>query len=710
MADGRLRIQLTYGARTHRRETAERLIAAYADALRQLLRQAQESAEVFTPSDFPQAGLDVHGFKRLASLLPDPVESIAGGLGLTLQNVADVYPLSPVQSGMLFHSLVAPESGVYVNQVTGTLPADLDCRLFRQSWERLVARHGVLRTAFLWDGLDAPLQVVCRSGALPWQDLDWRDLPAEERERRFEELRHGERHTALPLDRAPLLRFSLIRLGRELAFIWTFHHLLLDGWSLPLVVEELMSVYAALRQGREPVLPPTPPFSDYIAWLQRQESAPAELFWRRELAGFTAPHPLGIEPPLGAQAISGYAEHELQVSREVTAELQALAARHKLTLQAVTLGAWAVLVSRYSGEEDVVFGNVVSGRPAALPSVETMVGMFINTLPVRARVNGAEPLAPWLQRLQERQLVRQEFEHSPLAQIQRWSEIPAGSPLFETLYVFENFPQHAGDAGDAGSGSLRIANLRTFESTDYPLTLTLTPADRISLHLTFDRARVDGDAAPRLLPHFATLLAGMVEEPERRLGDLSLLTAAEAGELRAWNATDTAYPLDRPLNAWIEDQTGRSPDAVAVAFETGQLTYGELDRRAERLARRLRALGCGPESRVGVLLERSLELLVALLGILKAGAAYVPLDPDHPADRLAFQDRDARLARIVTRAGLADRLPGAEDRLLFLEPGDGDLGDLDGSSAGARSRCGSIPTIRPTCSIPPALRGGPRAR
>ncbi len=682
VAEGRLRIQLTYGARTHRRETAERLIAAYADALRQLLRQARESAEVFTPADFPQAGLDLRGFQQLASLLPEPVESLAGGLGLTLQNVADVYPLSPVQNGMLFHSLVAPESGVYVNQVTCTLPAEVDRRLFRQSWERLVARHGVLRTAFLWDGLDAPLQVVRRSCALPWQDLDWRDLPAAEQERRFAELRHGERHTALPLDQAPLARFSLIRLGRELAFVWTFHHLLLDGWSLPLVVQELVSVYAALRESREPELPPAPPFGDYIAWLQRQESAPAERFWRRELAGFTAPNPLGIAPPLGTAGISGYAEHEILVSREVTAELQAVAARHKLTLQAVTLGAWAVLVSRYSGDEDVVFGNVVSGRPAALPGVETMVGMFINTLPVRARVNGAEPLAPWLQGLQERQLARQEFEHSPLAQVQRWSEVPAGSPLFEALYVFENYPhledaEDSEDAGDGGPGSLRIGNLQFFESTNYPLTLTLTPADRISLHLTSDRARVDAEAAPRLLQHFAALLAGMVAEPERRLGDLGLLTAAETLQLRAWNATATAYPLDRPLNAWIEDQTGRSPDAVAVAFEAEQLTYGELDRQAERLARRLQALGCGPESRVGVLLERSLELLVTLLGILKAGAAYVPLDPDHPADRLAFQDRDARLRWIVTRAGLADRLPSAEDRLLFLEPGDRDLGDFE---------------------------------
>jgi hypothetical protein len=379
-----------------------------------------------------------------------------------MKNVEDIYPLTPLQSGMLFHSLMAPESGVYVNQVTCTLPADLDPRRFRQAWERLVERHGVLRTSFLWDGLDEPLQAVRKKVTLPWQELDWRGLPAAEQERRFAELRQGERHTALPLSKAPLMRFSLVRREREHGFIWTFHHLLLDGWSLPLLVRELVAVYTALAEGREVTLPPARPFSDYVVWMQRQDAAKAEPFWRGELSGFTAPTSLGILGALGAlgaERASGDGEHGIQLSREVTAGLQALAARHNLTLQTVTLGAWAVLLSRYSGEDDVVFGNVVSGRPAALPGVETMVGMFVNTLPARVRVNGDEPLVPWLQRLQERQLARQDFEHTPLAEIQRWSEVPAGSPLFETLYVFENYPGAA-----CGSATCRASRAPTTPS------------------------------------------------------------------------------------------------------------------------------------------------------------------------------------------------------------------------------------------------------
>ncbi|HEX4494606.1 MAG TPA: amino acid adenylation domain-containing protein, partial [Thermoanaerobaculia bacterium] len=572
-----------------------------------------------------------------------------------MKNVEDIYPLAPLQSGMLFHSLMDPESGVYVNQVTCTLPADLDSRLFRQAWERLVQRHGILRTAFLWDGLDEPVQVVRKTVSLPWQELDWHGLPAEEQKRRVEALRHDDRHAPLPLNKAPLMRFALVRLDGEVEFIWTAHHLLLDGWSLPLLVRELVATYTALREGHEPALPPTRPFGDYIAWLQKQDGARAEPFWRRELAGFTAPNSLGIPPQTRAERDSGQAEHTVRLAREVTARLQALATRHKLTLQTVTLGAWTVLVSRYSGQEDVVFGGVVSGRPAALPGVEAMVGMFVNTLPVRARVNDAEPLAVWLQRLQQRQLARQEFEATPLSQIQRWSEVPAGSPLFETLYVFENYPE----ATEAGAGGLQIRNLHSVESTNYPLTLTLLAADQISLNLMADLARVDGDAAARLLRHYATLLAEIAEDRDLRPGELGLLDRAEALQLASWNATARDYP-EAAIHELFAGQAERTPDAVAVTFAGRELTYGEIDRRSRKLAHRLRRAGVGPGSRVGLCAESLPEMVVGMLGILAAGGAYVPLDLASPRERLAFMLEDTGAAVLVAEEGLAERLPTRE--------------------------------------------------
>jgi amino acid adenylation domain-containing protein/non-ribosomal peptide synthase protein (TIGR01720 family) len=641
---------------------------------------ARHAKPAETPSDFPKAGLDVQSFNKLASVLSEP------------KNVDDVYPLSPAQSGMLFHSLMAPESGVYVTQVACTLPANLDSRLFRQAWERLVERHEVLRTAFLWEGLDEPLQVVRKNVSIPWQELDWRGLPADERRRRFEELRQGDRHAPLPLTGAPLMRFSLVRLDRELELLWTFHHLLLDGWSLPLLLQELGSVYAALREGREPALPPAPPFSDYIVWLRQQDMSRAEPFWRDELAGFTAPNSLGILGTASRVTAAGDprdAEHEIRLSREVTAQLQALAARHKLTLPAVTLGAWALLVSRYSGEEDVVFGSAVSGRPAALPGVETMVGMFINTLPVRVRVNDAEPLAAWLQRLQERQLARQELEHSPLAQIQRWSEVPAGSPLFETLYVFENYP-NAADATDGGPGGLRLGNLRSFESTNYPLTLTLTAADQVSLHLTSDRARVDGDSAPRLLQHLATLLAGMAEIAEGRIGDLGLLTTPELRQiLGEWNDTRIEGLTEGCLHQKVSAQAARTPSAVAVEMGSERWTYRRLIGSARRLARHLRKLGVGPDSIVGLCTERSPAMVVGMLAVLEAGGAWLPLDPGNPPERLAFVLDDALARVLLTQEPLLARVP-AEGRSVVLLDARWDAGEDMGEPLGTGLTPGNL--------------------
>jgi amino acid adenylation domain-containing protein len=570
-----------------------------------------------------------------------------------MKNVEDIYPLTPLQSGMLFHSLMEPESGIYVSQFTCSLPLDLDVRLFRQACERLVGRHGVLRTAFFWDGLAEPVQVVRKSCALPWQELDWRGLSAEEQQRRFEDLRYRDRHTPLSLDKAPLLRFSLTRFDRELGFAWTFHHLLFDGWSLPLLIQELASVYAALQDGREPALPPVRPFSDYVVWLRKQDLSRVEPFWRKELEGFTAPNALSIIAPVGTAEPSDHAEHRVQLSREVTASLQDLAVRHRLTLQTVTLGAWALLLGRYSGEEDVVFGGVVSGRPAALPGVETMVGMFINTLPVRVQVNGAEPLAPWLLHLQKRQLTQQEFAHSPLSEIQRWSEVPNGSPLFETLYAFENYPT----AAAGGSDGLRAGNLRSLESTNYPISLALhTANDQISLKLAYDCARVDEAAALRQLGHLGTLLAGMAEGLERRIGEVSLLTTAEALQLTSWNATARDYP-QACIHELFAEQAEHSPDRVAVASGGRKITYGEIHCWSSRLAHRLRRLGVGPGSRLGLCAESLPERVIGMLGILAAGGAYVPLNPTYPQEWLAFLLEDMDASVLISEESLAGRLP-----------------------------------------------------
>ncbi|HKV11084.1 MAG TPA: amino acid adenylation domain-containing protein [Thermoanaerobaculia bacterium] len=586
-----------------------------------------------------------------------------------MKNVEDLYPLSPLQQGLLFHSVLEPGSGVYVNQSSYRLHGPLDAAVFRETWQRVVDRHAILRTAFVWEGLEEPAQVVRQRVRIPWQDEDWRGLSAADREARLDELRAGERFLPFNLAKAPLARFVLVRLsGDEHEFVWTFHHILLDGWSTPLLVREVLTIYAALSTGRSPELPPPSPYRDYIAWLQRQDLAATEAFWRRSLAGFTEPTPLPIGHP--AARSGGSAEEEAPVAPDVTAALRALATRHQVTLNTLVLGAWSLLLGRYSGEEDVLFGSVVSGRPVDLPGVEAMVGLFINTLPVRVAVPGEKRLIAWLQEVQKHQVELRQHEHSPLVRIQKWSDLPPGSRLFDTLYVFENYPTSPQGGDDSGSGpaGLQVAGARSVESTGYPLTLAAWVAGELGMRASYDSGRFEPAAIRRLLGHLSSLLAAIASGEDRPLSALPLLTPGEARQIEAWNETRAGWDCERSLHGLIEAQVDLAPEAVAVSFAGATLTCRELDERANRLAHRLIALGCGPEQRAALFLERSTELIVALLAVLKSGAAYLPLDPDHPAERIAFQAADGTPAVVLTQAHLAGRLPAVEAPVLVLTP------------------------------------------
>ena len=586
------------------------------------------------------------------------------------KNIEAVYPLSNLQQGLLFHSLYAPGSGVYVEQLSCALHGRLEVELFERVWQSLADRHAVLRTAFAWDGLDEPLQVVGRRVKLPLGAEDWRGLGAAEREARLERFLEEDRRRGFELARAPLMRLSLFRTGEEAyRFVWTFHHILLDGWSLPVLLTEALALYDAWHAGRELRLEPARPFQEYIGWLQRQDSRAAERFWRGALKGFTTPTPLRVEG-FGAAASNGggaqYGRHELNLSAEMTSALQQFARTHRLTLNTVVQGAWAVLLSRYSGEEDVLFGATVSGRPPELEGVSRMVGLFINTLPVRARIRRDADPVEWLRAHQSCLSEVRQFEYSSLLQIKGWSEVPAALPLFETLLVFENYP--IGEALKGRAGSVEVRDLRRLEQTNYPLTVAVVPGAELSLLAGYDRRRFDHVTVERVLSHWRSLLEGFAAGPPRRLGELRLSNdAGRLATLREWNAPAVTRPAERCVHHLFEEQAARTPEATAVVFEQTTLSYEALNRRANQLAHYLRARGVGTESRVGVCLERGIEMVVALLGVMKAGGAYLPLDPSYPPARLADMISDGGVELLLTGEEVAAWLPFHGAPVLCLE-------------------------------------------
>ena len=575
-----------------------------------------------------------------------------------MKNVADFYPLSPMQAGMLFHSLYAPDSGVYVEQVSCTLRGDLDVTAFERAWQRVVDRHPVLRTAFRGEGLKEPVQVVRRQVKLPLAQQDWRGLSPSEQECELRDFLAQDRRTGFDLAQAPLMRLALMRSGEDACtFVWTHHHILLDGWSIPQLLQEVFALYEAFRRGEDLHLEPPRPYRDYIAWLKHQNLAEAEAFWRRTLAGFSTPTPLVIDRPRDHVADDGArpAEHETRLSVEATAALQDLARQHHLTLNTLMQGAWGLLLSRYNSEEDVVFGSTVSGRPGDLPGSEYMVGLFINTLPVRVQVAGNAELVAWLKELQSQLVEARQYEYSPLVQIQGWSEVPRGTPLFESILVFENYP--VATSIQAHEGSLAIEDIRSVEQTNYPLTVVGGPAEQLVLKAVYDCHRFDGEAIGRMLEHLRTLLESMSSDPDQRLCQLPLLTDAERNQILVeWNDTQAEYPQDKCAHELFETQVQRTPEAIAVTLEEEHLTYQTLNQRANQLAHRLQTLGVEPDTVVGICVERSLEMVIGILGILKAGGAYLPLDPTYPPERLTYILQDAQVQVLLTQSHLVGQL------------------------------------------------------
>jgi len=468
--------------------------------------QVEESNEATITASFPlldQATLDT--------------------LEATYPTLEDVYPLSPIQQGILFHALYTSDTEVYFEQWQCTLQGNLDRMAFQQAWQRVINRHPILRTSFHWEKLDDPVQIVHQQVELPWWEQNWQNLSASEQSKQLTALEQRDRDVGFQLSQAPLMRLSLIQMAEQTyQFIWSHHHLLIDGWSSAAILKEVFDCYQAFRQGGEPSLTTPPPYRNYIHWLQQQDFAEARTFWQQQLRGFTAPTSLNrLTTGKSRQGETvGSAKQEVSLSQQQFRDLQSLAQNSKLTLNAIFQGAWALLLSRYSGEGDVVFGTTVSGRPPDLKGSEAMIGVFINTLPVRAFVSSQNTLLPWLKQLQEQQVTLNQYQCSPLADIYRWSDVPSETSLFETILVFQNYPIDA-SLLEQTNNDLTFHNVRSVTRNNYPLTLRVTPLNGILLQAIYDHHRFDASAIARVLRELPTLLQLIIESSgNSRLGDL----------------------------------------------------------------------------------------------------------------------------------------------------------------------------------------------
>ncbi len=559
------------------------------------------------------------------------------------RDVESIYLLTPMQQGMLFRTLDAPGTGIYVEQASYRLAGEVDLEALKAAWDEAVRRHPVLRTGFFWEGREEPLQVVFRRAPIDILSEDWRAMPAAEQAAELGRRLAEDRAQGFDLSRPPLLRLLLFRLDdRRYQLVWSHHHIILDGWSVANLLRQVLASYAG---GRGALSAPTgTPFSDYVAWLGQRDDGAAERFWRRALADLGAGSTLELEPDPSAPE---------GPPREIHRDLPAAATRALLggaraigvSLATVVQGALALLLSRWTSRRRVVFGLTVSGRPDALPGIADAVGLFINTLPLAVTVDEDRSAGAYLHQLQDLASEAMQHGHLPLPRLQAWSDVPAEQPFFETLLVVENYPRP--EASEHGL-DLAIEDFRLYERTDYPLTFVVVPGERLRITAVYDPRRIRSPLAKRLTGHLERLLVGLADDPARPLGGLEMLTEGECRQILS--ARDSAeLAEDISLGARFRARVAEDPDAPALTDGGRVSTYGELAAEVSRLARRLVAAGVAPGEIIGVCLEPSSDLVVALLAVLEAGAAYLPLDPAYPEERLALMIVDSGTRRVIGR-------------------------------------------------------------
>ncbi|TDD61278.1 amino acid adenylation domain-containing protein [Kribbella antibiotica] len=616
--DGVLRAQWAWPEGLFTEDEVRDLAQSWVQAVTVLAEQS--AAGGFTPSDFGLVDVSQQELAMLETRWPQ---------------VSDVLPLSPLQGGLLFHALFDEQSvDVYVVQLAIDLVGELDVEALKAAAATLLRRHPILRTGFVSEGLREPMQVVLDEVELPWRELDVTEAE-------LQQVTNADRRERFDVSQAPLVRFTMVRVsdGRY-RFLMTHHHLVLDGWSGPLVARELFTLYAT--GGDDRGLADATPYRDYLRWVAEQDQDEARGYWRQLLV--EVEEPTLIVAPDSTRLPVVPEQLTVPVPAELAERLTAVARGREITLNTLLQAGWGLLLGRLTGRSEVVYGVTVSGRPAELAGVESMVGLFVNTLPVRLALDPARSVGDLLDGLQQQQADLIAHQYLGLAAIQ---QLAGGGELFDTGYVFENYPVGPTTGWELGA-DLRIAAVSGQDAAHFPLSLLVLPQDGLKLRLSYRPDLFTAEAAESVLQRLIRVLETFVAKPAALVGQVDVLDVVERSQILAdWNSS-TGPAAQATLPELFEAQVRHNPSATAVVCAGESLTYGELNARANQVARSLVARGVTPGSLVGLVLPRSLDLVVAVLAVLKAGAGYVPIDPAYPAERVDFVLRDAAPAVVLT--------------------------------------------------------------
>ncbi|MBY8914303.1 amino acid adenylation domain-containing protein [Bacillus sp. YC2] len=665
ISNGQLSLAISYSGKQYRRETIETCADLLKSSLQQVIEHcaAQEQIQL-TPSDMSLKEMTIDELDRFVQLTQH------------LGEIENIYPLTPMQKGMLFHSLIDSASGAYFEQAAFDLKGLLDIDAFKLSLAQLAEKYDILRTHFYTEWKEQPLQIVFRSKGIETVVEDIRSMNSYQRSEFIADFAQKDKARGFDLTRDTLMRVSILRTEDDQArLIWSFHHILMDGWCLPLITKEVFETYYAIIEQRQPKRGAVTPYSRYIEWLDEQDQKKAAAYWRNYLDGYEGQTAL-LKEQISNQA-KGYQKQMLarRLGKELTEDIKRVASQHHVTVNTLMQTAWGLLLQRYNGSQDVVFGTVVSGRPAEIPGIETMVGLFINTIPVRIYTQPEMTVEQALKTNQERALASQTYDTFPLYEIQAQTE--QKQQLINHIMVFENYPvEKQMEHMKQDHTALDIIDFHMEEHTHYDFTFIVIPAEEIEIHFVYNGYVYDQASVERMQAHFMQIIKQMADDQETRVQELDILTADERSLLiDKFNDTAAEYPKEKTIHQLFEEQAERTPEQVAIVFENKKLTYRALNERANQLARTLVAKGLQAEQLVGIMAERSLEMMVGIYAILKAGGAYVPIDPDYPEERIRYILEDSGAKLLLTQrhlkkpAAFAGTVVDLDDTSVYDEDG-----------------------------------------
>ncbi|MCY7422282.1 MAG: amino acid adenylation domain-containing protein, partial [Chitinophagaceae bacterium] len=648
--DGQLVVSWSFSTLHFSPETIEKLASEYISnvtaIIQHCLQLQQSNMQLLTPSDIG-LGREI-SYKELDAFLQIPVNGMPLG-----EQVESIYRLSGLQQGMLFHSLYKGGTGAYTEQLSCLLQdANLDA--FKKSWQSVVKNHSILRSAFFAHSLNVPVQCVFKRVEVPVEIIDLSGNQDNEQELAVTAFEKADRDKGFDLAQAPLMRLTLLKLTDGFRMVWTYHHLLSDGWSLPILMQEFLQAYDDVVAGNQPSPQNPDNYQDYIRYIENIDSEAEENYWRNHLKDLEEPTLLPfINSKDERNKIGGIPQHTtLQLTADESEALHHFAHTNRLTVNTIMQGIWAFMLAQYTGNNSVVFGIIVSGRPDTLSNVEQRVGLYINTLPFYAQIDEQAEVVSWLNNLQKLQVNSLEFQQTPLTNIQAWTGIPGD--LFDSLLIFENYP--VSEVLTTKKWSLQAGKIRIEEQTNYPLNIVIQNSGQVHISFHYNSNILQEFYVQGIRDQFQNVLSTIIDGA-KKMNELSLLNATDEEKLiHGVNETNAEYSHTQTMAQLFEATAEKVRGNIAVIFREEKSTYQQINERANQLALVLRKKGVVAEKMVPICLQRSTEMIVAILGVLKAGGAYVPIDPQYPLERIRFILEDTVATIMIGDAEMVTRL------------------------------------------------------